>query len=89
MKGICTFAAWPLMWACYWLGHLASKSLVWRDTERWVAFWYPIYNRLMLWSSAIQDRFDLSGPWSGVIDYADPLKFPEIDPSLLPAKEQA
>ena len=50
-----TFIYWIASWTCYWLGDLASKVLSWNDSERWCAFWYPIYNKLMCWSSDIQD----------------------------------
>lgn len=43
-------------WTCYYLGDFASKILVLFDnSEMWCEFWYPIYNKLMLWSGEIQD----------------------------------
>lgn len=36
-----------LAWILYFLGDLISKLLVWD----FFSFLYPVYNRLMLWSS--------------------------------------
>lgn len=47
--------AWPASWFCHGVGHLYSIILNMRDTERWAAFWYPLYNDFMIESSVIQD----------------------------------
>lgn len=51
--------AWPIVWACYWLGHAVSHLLRW-DAMAWT---YPLYNRLMCASSDVQDWGRLKGPW--------------------------
>lgn len=52
--------AYWLAMACFRVGCLVSRSM-----NRWHALgWlYPVYNRLMLWSLAVQLRFGLDGPW--------------------------
>lgn len=50
-------------WLLYWLGDLASRVLALdHSSERWVGFWYPIYNRLMWWSTKAQGGAKC-GPW--------------------------
>ena len=44
-------------WLCYGLGDLVSKlgSIErFEDSERWASIWYPVYNRLMIWSDKVQ-----------------------------------
>lgn len=57
-------------WLFFWLGDMASKVLkLFDNSETWVAIWYPLYNKLMLCSSYIQDKAEpntLSWPWSNV-----------------------
>jgi len=51
------FIYWIACWSCYYLGDLASKILESNDnSEWWCDFWYPIYSKLMCWSSDIQDK---------------------------------
>ena len=59
MRNAITCASWLL----YWLGDLVSRPM-----SRWDACWwlYPVYNRLMLASSRLQDWGDGTGPWSEV-----------------------
>lgn len=46
----------------YYLGDLACKIMELNDnSERWVNFWYPAYNKLMIRSVHIQG--DENGPW--------------------------
>jgi hypothetical protein len=58
MKPVCFVVAWVL----YWLGDIASRPLEWRDTERWVGFWYSIYNTLMVASGDVQAHVRGNGP---------------------------
>lgn len=45
-----------LSWTCYYLGDLSFKILeLFDDSELWVNLWFPIYSKLMCWSSTIQD----------------------------------
>jgi hypothetical protein len=53
--------AWPLAWALFWAGDIASRAFLRHDAT---AFMYPVYNRLMAASCDVQDWADLSGPWS-------------------------
>jgi hypothetical protein len=56
--------AWLASWTCYWLGDAVSVILnVFGNSECWANVWYPIYNNLMLWSSKIQDKYEIDGPW--------------------------
>lgn len=51
------YARWLAAWVLFWLGHFASK-LMHIPGLHW---FYPAYNRLMIWSSDIQaEEF---GPW--------------------------
>jgi hypothetical protein len=60
---------WIGAWTLYWLGDAASRILELNDdSEHWVAFWYPVYNDLMLASSLVQDKYKLDGPWESVSD---------------------
>ncbi|SHL42450.1 hypothetical protein SAMN05216428_102362 [Nitrosospira sp. Nsp11] len=57
--------AWPIGWTLYWLGHAASKVLEasWGDKyEWWADIFYPLYNRLMIWSYLLSDWAQL-GIW--------------------------
>jgi hypothetical protein len=55
---------WLCAWSLFWLGDAACKIMeINDDSEMWVAIWYPAYNNLMLASSLIQDKYDLTGPW--------------------------
>jgi hypothetical protein len=47
--------AWPLAWACYWLGHAVSRPLAWWDMWQWVhdALYVP-YTFFMMRSVAFQ-----------------------------------
>jgi cytochrome c oxidase subunit IV len=51
-----------LAWVLYYAGYMVS--VVMRIEWEPVACLYPVYNRLMCWSSAVQDRFGFSGPWT-------------------------
>lgn len=56
-----------LAWICYGLGDLA-----WRwGADAWPGnYWewpYRVYNRLMVWSDALQGD-DQRGPWEDVVD---------------------
>jgi hypothetical protein len=53
----------PLSWALYWMGDLVSKLMArMPDDPEWPCeLLYPIYSRLMIWSSNVQG--DGSGPW--------------------------
>ena len=51
---------WHTVWVLYWAGHLVSLPLNRWDACAWL---YPLYNRLMCWSVALQQRYRLSGPW--------------------------
>ena len=44
----------------YYLGHWISFPMHWRYGH-WI---YPIYNKLMFWSSDIQEWGDTAGPWT-------------------------
>ena len=57
------FFAYLAAWSLYWIGDLACRVLELNDGDRWASFWYPVYNWLMLSSSAVQDRYGLAGPW--------------------------
>jgi hypothetical protein len=48
----------------YYLGHWISFPMHWFD----LGFVYPIYNRLMCWSSDIQDWAGNDEPWRKVDD---------------------
>lgn len=56
------YVRWAVAWILFWAGHIVSRPMnVWR-----LAFvLYPIYNRLMGWSSEIQGPGDF-GPWQHV-----------------------
>lgn len=55
---------WLLSWTLFWMGDAFSKLLHVPDgfPEWWFSFFYRIYNRLMWWSSDMQD-WGGSGPW--------------------------
>ncbi len=47
---------WFACWACYYTGDVASKILdLFGNSNAWACFWYPIYNKFMLWSNRLQD----------------------------------
>jgi len=51
-----------LSWTLYWLGDLVSKPMHWT-----YGYWlYPVYNRLMIWSTDVQDWSGADGPWGEV-----------------------
>ncbi len=54
---------WFASWSLYWLGDAVSRVL--RDADFAAPVLYPIYSRLMRWSSAAQGTGD-SGPWVAV-----------------------
>ena len=52
-----------ISWLFYYLGCFACWILEWfPDNEKWVGFWYPIYNWFMIKSVDFQAK-DLRGPW--------------------------
>jgi hypothetical protein len=44
----------------YYIGHWISFPMSWFDWH-WI---YPIYNKIMLWSSAVQDWAGNDKPWN-------------------------
>lgn len=68
--------AWLPSWLLYFLGDMASHTLKIEPWEWWSSFWYPIYNRLMLWSSAVQDWAggNKGFPWEKWADLHDAWK---------------
>lgn len=46
-------------WSLYWAGDLVSRAMHF-DFMWWL---YPMYNRLMQWSSQVQDWADNDTPW--------------------------
>lgn len=46
-------------WSLYWSGDLVSRAMHF-DSMWWL---YPMYNRLMQWSSQVQDWADNDTPW--------------------------
>lgn len=51
-----------LSWTLYWLGDFVSKPMHYLD---W-AWLYPVYNRLMCWSTDVQDWSGANGPWGEI-----------------------
>ena len=49
-----------LTWILYGLGDLISKPMSRWDCMAWL---YPAYNNLMLWSYTVQEWAGNSGPW--------------------------
>lgn len=47
-------------WTLYWLGDAVSRPMNWFEWAWWL---YPVYNKLMLWSSSVQDWNGGCGPW--------------------------
>lgn len=46
-----------LSWTCYYAGDASYKILSVLDNwEAWCAFWYPVYNTFMCWSTDLQDK---------------------------------
>ena len=60
--------AFPLSWLFWALGDFTYNVLeLFDDHDQWCAFWYPIYNYLMIASDKIQSFAGGSGehwPWS-------------------------
>lgn len=50
---------WLVSWTLYWLGDIVSRPMNF-DCMFWL---YPVYNRLMLWSSQVQDWAGNKAPW--------------------------
>lgn len=42
----------------FWLGDKVSYLV-----PALPGLFYPVYNKLMVWSVQIQDKYDLDGPW--------------------------
>lgn len=66
-----TYQRWA-SWSLYWMGDVASRILDLNANddayaELWCGFWYPIYNRLMLWSVDVQGETE-NGPWKAVLN---------------------
>jgi len=58
-----------IRWFFAWLVHLIGCGLwlvmeAW-DNEKWIGFWYPICNWVLLKSSDIQGDMEI-GPWSTI-----------------------
>jgi hypothetical protein len=54
-------------WVLYWLGCAACWVMhVW-DEYVGIGTFYPVYNRLMGWSSIVQGPSD-NGPWEHVVE---------------------
>ena len=51
--------AYIVSWALYGLGDMVSRLMQWFDWA-WI---YPVYNKLMLASSDVQDWAGNAGPW--------------------------
>lgn len=49
-----------LSYILYYIGHILSIPMNWTG----LAWIYPIYNRLMLWSYDIQEATECNGPWT-------------------------
>lgn len=47
-------------WILFWLGDIVSRPMNWVECMWWL---YPAYNKLMLWSSSVQDWSGANGPW--------------------------
>jgi hypothetical protein len=45
--------AWPLAYGCFWTGDFVSRLAELGDG--WFGRFYPLYNRLMLWSLRLND----------------------------------
>lgn len=53
---------WPFAWIFFGVGHFYSVLLNLWDNKYWAAFWYPLYNDLMIWSHEAQ-------VWAGGNEY--------------------
>ncbi len=53
---------WYIAWASFGIGRLASVVLELRDSERWSAFWSPVYDFFMNVSGYIEKRFGANWP---------------------------
>ncbi len=53
-------AVYLIAYPLYWLGHWVSRPMYWWDAFAWL---YPVYNRLMCWSSAIEEWAGTSIVW--------------------------
>lgn len=65
MKYIKSLIAFPLAWLFWLLGDVTYRVLELNDdSESWCAFWYRLYNGLMILSGDIQDWAGFDGkPW--------------------------
>jgi hypothetical protein len=52
-KGWRAVIAWPLAYGCFWTGDFVSRLAELGDG--WFGRFYPLYNRLMLWSLRLND----------------------------------
>ena len=60
---------WLLSWSCYWAGDVVCR--LGHRLPDWAApAWYPAYQRLMGWSSDLQDACG-RGPWTPVEELPD------------------
>ena len=50
---------WVISWTLFWCGDAVSRCM---HTE-FTGWLYPAYNKLMLWSSDVQDWSAANGPW--------------------------
>lgn len=50
---------WLVSWCLYWVGHGISRVM----NNAVGAHLYPIYSRVMIWSSEVQDWAGCDGPW--------------------------
>ena len=59
--------AFPIAWFLYLLGDTAYRVLaLFDDSEYWVAFWYPVYNNLMIAADRVQKwcgKYGPAWPW--------------------------
>jgi hypothetical protein len=55
MKVFKIIVAWPISWMLYYIGHIIS--LVFTFNLPVYNVLYPIYDRLMLWSIAVQEWY--------------------------------
>jgi len=60
------YVRWTISYALYWMGHAVSRLDRW-DIGWLIDIWYPVYNRLMGWSTRVQGAGDF-GPWQDVPD---------------------
>ena len=53
------FIGYVISWTFFWLGDLISRLM----HISGLGWFYPAYNRLMLWSIDIQEWSECNGPW--------------------------